>query len=174
MKKHFLYLAMSSALLSACAIASAEDKPFYFEAGFTGLTYTEPGYSLNPSAVRAVIGTKIYENIALEAMGAIGVASGKIGVVSLDLNNGIGLFVKPYVRVNDLIELFGRAGYFRGEYTATAPGVSLKTSGSDLAYGVGASIKVVENISLTVDYMAYYDKSSITTNGWTLGAKFGF
>lgn len=154
--------------------AQAEEKANYVEAAFGRLNYEESGYRLTPSVGRIMLGAKVSENVALEALGAIGMGSSTTGIVTLKVNHGFGAYVKPFFPVNEKVDLFGRFGVFNGSLTASAPGVSISTSGSSFSYGAGVSVTVAENISLVADYMSYYDKNSITINGWSVGAKFGF
>ncbi len=164
-------------ILAAAGIGSsalAQEKTNYVEGAFGQLTYEESGYSLTPTIGRLVVGGKVADNLALEVMGAAGFGSSTVGVVTLKVNNAFGAYAKPYIKINEKVELFGRLGFTRASLTASGPGATISTSGGDVSYGIGIGVEVAENISLVADYMSYYDKSSISIKGWSVGAKFGF
>lgn len=155
-------------------LALAGEKSGYVEGAFGQLAYEESGYRLTPTVARVMLGAKVADNLALEALGAVGMGSSTSGIVTLKVNHGFGAYAKPFFSVNDKVELFGRVGMFNGSLTASAPGVSISTSGSSFSYGAGIAVNIAENIALVADYMSYYDKNSITVTGWTIGAKFAF
>lgn len=67
------------------------------------------------------------------------------------------------------LELFGRIGYARTQRSVSVLGFSQKESANSLAYGVGAGYAINDKITLSLDYMSYYDRKDIQFKGPTLG-----
>jgi opacity protein-like surface antigen len=90
------------------------------------------------------------------------------------LDSGFGAFLRPQLKLGDALQVFGRVGYFRASLSGKSGPVEVKTSGGDIAYGLGVSYGVSDGVAITADYMWYYDKSSVAIKGFAVGAKFGF
>jgi hypothetical protein len=172
MKKAFT-LAMGIPLLMIGA-ANAQQKQNYAEVGYVALRYSEPGAKASPSAGRLIVGSNVMDNLGVEVMGAMGLGSGTADGVSVKLDSGFGAFLRPQLNLGDALQVFGRVGYFRSSITGKSGPVEVKTSGGDIAYGVGLSYGVTDRVAITGDYMWYYDKSSVAIKGFSIGAKFGF
>ena len=71
-------------------------------------------------------------------------------------------------------EVYARLGYFRGEISASGAGLRVSSTGSDFSYGLGAAFNVSKDTAITLDYTVFYDKSSITVNGFGVGLRFNF
>lgn len=172
MKKTFT-LAIAIPLLMIGA-ANAQQKKNYAEVDYVAVRYSEPGAKASPSAGRLIVGSNVADNLGVEVMGIIGLGSGTTGGVSVKMDSGIGAFLRPQLKLGDSLELFGRVGYFRAAISGKSGPVEIKTSGGDIAYGAGLSFGVTNNVSITGDYMWYYDKSSVAIKGFSVGAKIGF
>ena len=174
MTKLLVKAAVLATFVTCGSAAHANDVAGYAEIAYGQINYEESGYKFTPGMGRLIVGGAVNDNLALEVMGALGMGKSTSGIVSLEINNAFGLYARPFLKLNDTFEVFGRVGYFRGSITASASTISISDSGSDLSYGIGAGVKVAEKISIVADYMTYYDKNSIKINGWTVGAKIGF
>jgi opacity protein-like surface antigen len=172
MKKAFS-LAMAIPLLMI-GTANAQQKQNYAEVDYVALRYSEPGAKASPSAGRLIVGSNVMENLGVEVMGAIGLGSGSTDGVSVKLDSGFGAFLRPQLKLGDALQVFGRVGYFRASLSGKSGPVEVKTSGGDIAYGLGVSYGVSDGVAITADYMWYYDKSSVAIKGFAVGAKFGF
>jgi hypothetical protein len=168
-------LSLLTALVFASAGANAEGT--YVELGYGAMKYAEEGVSLKPTIGRAIVGRDVSENIAIEGMAAAGISSGDttysgIGI-SLKLDNAVGFYVKPKLKINESLEVFGRAGLTHISGTATATGnrgsLSLDMSGSDTSFGIGAKVAISKTTYAVVDYMSYYSKNGVTVKGYTFG-----
>jgi len=154
--------------------ANAQQKQNYAEVDYVALRYSEPGAKASPSAGRLIVGTEVMDNLGVEVMGAIGLASGTSGGVSVKMDSGIGAFLRPQLKLGEALQVFGRIGYFRASLTGKSGPAEVKTSGGDIAYGLGVSYGVTDSVAITGDYMWYYDKSSVAIKGFSVGAKFSF
>lgn len=171
-------------LIAALAFtaASAQAEGSYLELGYGAMKYSEPGISLTPTAARVIYGQDMSENLAIEGMAAAGISNGNTtysGVgITLKLDNAYGVYIKPKLKINDSVEVFGRAGYTHISGTATATGnrgsLTLDMSGGDTSFGIGAKVAISKNIYAVVDYMSYYSKDKVTVKGYTFGLSMPF
>lgn len=172
------------ACLAACALLAtggaqaqsrpkADDTPFYGEIGYSALTYKEPIGQAHPKSVRLLGGYELNPNLAVEAQVLLNAKEGKTTIDGVEnkakVDNTWGLFLKPKVMVMPDLELFGRAGFARSQRTVSGPGFSSKDSGNSFAYGLGAAYAISDKVSLSLDYMSYYDRKDIQIKGPTLG-----
>lgn len=169
-------LAFAAASLAFAAAANAQmPSGAYAEVGYTAATYTSSGTSktVNPSAIRLIVGGNINTNLGLEGMAAFGAGSSNVNVSGVDIavkiDNMYGLYLKPKYQLNDDVELFGRVGFAHVGASASAMGVSATDSVDGASYGVGGSFKLKDKYSLNVDYMSYGSKDGGNYNGLTVG-----
>ena len=118
------------------------------------------------------------ENLAIDGMAGFGANDGSLTISGVTIKGHVdsfyGVYLKPKAKLSESIEVFGRIGYANSKLTASAPGIAISASGSDVSYGVGGSVKVAKNMSLNLDYMSYYNKNGTSVNGITLGLGFNF
>ena len=67
----------------------------------------------------------------------------------------MGVYLKPKVKLNDAIEIFGRVGYARFKGTVSGAGISETASENGFSYGAGLSYAINPTTYLNVDYMQY-------------------
>ncbi len=98
-----------------------------------------------------------------------------VSTIKLEIDNAIGLYLKPKTKLNDNVEIFGRVGIARVSGSVTATGFGTE-SGSDnsFSYGAGLSYAINPSTSLTADYMSYLNKDGAKINGFTFGVGFKF
>ena len=80
-------------------------------------------------------------------MAATGLRSSSVGVINLKVNNALGLYLRPYVNLSESVELFARAGVFRGSLTASAGSFAVSATGADFSYGVGIALKPSQDVA---------------------------
>lgn len=163
----------------AASVAQAQTSPkedagaFYGELGYTGLTYKEPEAKTHPAEIRLIGGYEVHPNLAVEAMGLFNAKEGNVDFFGQQFKVKVdsiwGVFLKPKVAVTPEVELFGRLGYARSQRTVSVDGLSLKESANSFAYGVGAAYAINKRVSLSLDYMSYYNRENIHIHGPTLG-----
>lgn len=175
MTKKFQKSLLLAALITVfTSSAHAEDKKNYTELGFGRLAVEDSGFRLTPFIGKLSVGTKLMDGIAVEGMVATGLASSSIGGVTVSVNNAVAAYIRPFVKLNDDLELFARLGYFHGTLTASSFIGTVTATGNDFSYGIGAAMKVSESTALTVDYTSFFNNNGTNVYGYTIGARFGF
>lgn len=172
--------------LAIMTVAVAANAQTYGEIGYTGTTYKDNsdniGIKASPAAVRGIIGQELNPNLAVEGLVAFGLGDATVKVngrsvstIKLEIDNAIGLYLKPKTKLNDNVEIFGRVGIARVSGSVTATGFGTE-SGSDngFSYGAGLSYAINPSTSLTADYMSYLNKDGAKINGFTFGVGFKF
>ena len=152
--------------------AQGDSGGFYGEIGYTGLTYQEPEVKTHPAGIRLIGGYAPHPNLAVEVMGLVNAKDDKVDLFGqtfkLKVDNVWGVFLKPKVAVTPELELFGRLGYARSERTLSIGGLSQSESGNSVAYAIN------KRVSLSFDYMSYYNRDDIRIQGPTLGVGIKF
>jgi len=164
------------ALVSSTAFAqrmgaTANDNNVYAEIGYQGLSVkNETNETTKPYAARIVIGTELTPDLGLELMtGSTTSKDDKYGYESK--TSYYGLMLKPQASISDKMSVFARAGFVKASITSSAA-AAYETS--DWAYGVGISSKISDKAYVSMDYMSYFNKNSISVKGLTfsIGTKF--
>jgi opacity protein-like surface antigen len=164
----------------AAGTASVQAQGLYGEVGYTPLKLESRvgglDFSSRPSNVRGIIGYELNDNLAVEGMLGLSAQDSSVKVnginsgVKSEVDNMVGVFVKPKIEVVEGLELFGRLGAAR-----TKLSVGNETdSATSVAYGFGASYKLNPALSLNADYMTYHDKDDTTLKGVTVGVGYKF
>ncbi|MFM8576396.1 MAG: outer membrane beta-barrel protein [Limnohabitans sp.] len=178
-------LAIAAAVLIATIGAQAQT---YGEIGYTATTATTNingnGIKASPSAIRGILGYELSPNFAVEGMVAFGMSDGTLKVngqsvpgAKMEIDNAVGVYIKPKTKLNDHLAIFARAGFIRAKSTTTtATGGIGSVTGSEnsFSYGAGMSYAISPKTALTVDYMQYLNKDGFKVNGFTLGVGFKF
>ena len=169
-------IAAAIALAAAAGSASAQ---VYGEVAYHALNVDESGIeNLSIGALGVTLGYEAHPNLAVEAMLAVGVQDDSVTVSGIrvegQLDNSMGLFLKPKLRVADGLELFARLGWAHSKITVRALGVSLSDDGNDLAYGLGAQYSFNKNMYVTGSYMNLYNKNDFKVDGWNIGLGYKF
>ena len=165
----------------------AQTSGVYAEVGYTMLSTSASvdGGTLasDPTMLRLMVGTEINENLALEGMAGFGMSNDEVRVNGISLSSLVstsfkvrsayGIFIRPKTMLNDSVELFGRLGYTKANYSMAVASVNLSDSESGFSYGVGASYKLTEAAKITVDYTSYVSDVA-DTDGITFGLRYSF
>jgi opacity protein-like surface antigen len=183
MKNIFLMVALTL-LTNSVFAQKKQDSKSYFDVGYSTFAYSDPTANLKPTGIRAIYGQNTTENFGWEGLVGLGMnedsAQFTLGTVGLKIGTVLGLYGKGYVKLNDSFEIFGRLGYASVSRDITCSPVanctsaSSKETGNSISYGTGLKFEVAKNISITGDYMSYYNRESITVNATTIGVSFGF
>ena len=172
------FAAITLALAAAGAQAQSSANALYGEIGWSQITYKESGYSINPSVLRALIGTEVHPNLAIEGMFGFGIADDSVRIGSSNVKGEIdstwGVFIKPKLALTPDLDAFVRLGYAKTKLSVSVPGYRISDTGGDISYGVGASSKLSKQVSANVDYMSYYNKDNVKGTGLTLGLGLNF
>jgi len=167
------------AAVAACAAAQAQTAtPFYAEVGYTGITYEEPAAKAHPGMLRGIFGWEASPYVAVEAMGAFSAHDDTVDLagtnVDVKVEHSWGLYVKPKLKLGSTVELFGRLGFTESRIKASSRWGSASDTGNDVSYGIGLNFAFTKAMYGAVDYMRYYDKDSVTIDGYTVGLGFKF
>lgn len=175
------------AIASAVALAAiGAQAQTYGEIGYTATTAKTnvdgDGIKASPSAIRGIFGYELNPNLAIEGMVAFGMSDATVKFngqsvpgVKMEIDNAIGLYIKPKTKLNDSVEVFARAGFARVKGTVSATGYGSETdSENSFSYGAGMSYAINPTTALNVDYMQYLNKDGFKVNGFTFGIGFKF
>ncbi len=170
-------IAFIAAALLSTGLAQAQNSPFYVDAGYSALQLrtSNPDTKKGLGALRGIAGWEVHPNIALELMAATGVSDAKYdGGGKIKLTHALGVFAKPKFAVTDQIEVFGRAGWVRTTLKGSDGTSSTTDHGQDIAWGLGASYKIMPGWSASLDYTRYYNKESVRIEGIGLNVGYRF
>ena len=181
MKSHIVALSVALACTGAFAQSKAKNDSAYIELGYNSGQYNvdEVKGLSNANHLLITLGKNMSENYALEGVFATGMseASTAGNTVNIKLSSSYGLYVKPKMMISDSIELFARVGYFNAKPNLTIPSDTTQNqsySGTALSYGLGASMKIVNNIYGNLDWMQMYKKDGIDIKGMGLSVGYKF
>lgn len=171
-----------SATLLACAAAQAQT---YVELAYTATTVEidRRGFNIEtkPSALRGIVGYEFNPNLAVEGMVAFGVGTSSITAngqsvadANFKINSALGLYLKPKIKLNNEIEIFGRLGFASTKSTVSDTADTSTGSWSSFSYGAGVSYAITPKISLNADYMQYLNEDKETVNGFNFGVGYKF
>lgn len=176
-------LAIASALALTVIGAQAQT---YGEVGYTTTTAKQSTEGIDikasPAAIRGILGYEINPNLAIEGLVAFGMGDSTIKVngvsqpgAKLEIDNAVGIYVKPKMKLNENVEVFARAGFARVKGTVSVAGVGSESdSENSFSYGAGLSYSINPQTSVNVDYMQYLSKDGFKVNGFTFGVGFKF
>ena len=187
MKKYLLSL-MTLCLLTS---AQAQLKPnqqrsignsVYVEASLNSLNYSQTGLTLNPTALRAILGKNLGPNFGYEALVAFGTSNGE---KTVDCTKAIakidpifGGYIKARKELAPGLEVFARFGAasvvkkLSGTYYEKPDPINERMG--SLSYGLGVKIGVTRDASFVADYMSYYNRKQESIDGYSLGLALDF
>jgi hypothetical protein len=122
---------------------NADGSSYYLGALLSRVNYKENGFSdAHPTALALMGGWRMNPYFGLEARLGGGVASDRISVpgvgsVDLKVRSYFSALVRGSLPVSDQFDVYAVAGGTRGEFSASAGGVSASGSDSSFSYGVG-------------------------------------
>lgn len=174
-------LAASIAMTSAQVLAQVYGEVSY-QATTIKSTINGNSVQSKPGAVVGYIGYDLHDNLAIEGSLSLGVGSADTTVngasqsnpVSTKIDHGYGVYLKPKVRVDESVEVFGRLGYTQGKSTSSTATVSSSETKSDWAYGLGVNYALSTKTYLTATWMRLYDKDNTKSTGMTVGVGYRF
>ncbi|ART81913.1 hypothetical protein CBP31_04115 [Oceanisphaera profunda] len=125
-------------------------------------------------ALYARLGTEFTENFSGEIRVGTGLDDDKVNGNKVELNYFYGAYVRGTIPIADAFYPYAIVGATRAELEESSLGQSIKGSGTDISFGVGADIRLTSNTDLNIEYMNYYDKNDISVNGLSLGFTYRF
>lgn len=142
----------------------------YFEVGYAQISYKESGISTySIPAVKGTFGYVVSNGIALEGYLATGVGDDtqtyRIVPIKLSIDSMYGTYVRPFLKISESAEIYGRLGFSEVKLTGSNGNVRINATGNDFSYGVGAAYSVSKTTQMVFDYMMYYSKGDIKITG---------
>ena len=183
MKKTLLVLA--TVALSTSVMAQTSGK-YYSDVMYGAVTMKDTSSSslgsFNTSLARLSFGSVVADNLAVEGFITQGLASDSKTIqgvkVELKTKTGYAVAIRPFIKANENIEIFGRLGYMNNEaeLTASANGrsASLTKKSTRYMYGVGATYKINSGLSAVVDYTSLENKEEADVSLLSIGLRFNF
>jgi hypothetical protein len=175
---------LSAILLGASVGSQAQtqaDPKLYAEIGYAATTFkvedAADQFKAKPALLTGIVGYQIHPNVAVEGLLGLGAKSSEIkwnGAatgVNVKINNTMGVFVRPSVKVSDEVELFARLGYLRSKLTLSDAFGSVSDTDNGVAYGLGGNVYLYKTSYLQLNWTSYYNKDDVKING--LGVAYG-
>jgi len=180
------FVAASALFAVTAALSAPAAAQFYGEVSYvtTRTRIVDSGFEFksSPTALRGFIGYSLNPNLAVEAMLVTGLSSDTIKASgftvpgsSFDVDRGLGLYLRPSLKLADSVELFGRAGFARIKGTAALAGVgSDADTETSFSFGAGLAYLINPRTRITADFMQYLNKDGFKANGYAIGLGFSF
>ena len=153
--------------------AQAQDKS-YFSVGYGQAAYEAFGGRWVPTILRFTVGTNVMDNLAIEGMVATGVRESKVSGINIEVQKMVGLYAKPFIKMNENFEAYGRVGMLRTTVDASASGISTSETDSSFSYGAGIQYNPDSRGGIFFDYMNYYSKDGEKIFGFNSGVNIKF
>lgn len=67
--------------------------------------------------------------------------------------------------INQQFAVYGKLGFFRWDLDASAPGISIGETGTDLTYGIGVRYYFTKNLAVRAEWQRYNDIGNDATTG---------
>lgn len=185
MKKAFAFVALTAAMVSTGALAQNVGG-MYGEVAYSEVKITDTSAdnigSYTPTAARLTLGKVVVDNVALEGFVVQGMSSDShlVSNVAVDvkLKTSYGLAIRPFVKLNDDLEVFARLGTARmkGKVTASNGNASLSSDGSSThtLYGIGAAYTLNKEWKAVIDYTKLTEKDDMKATMVSVGARYSF
>lgn len=189
MKKLLAIAAVVAATVSPSAMAQSVGSVYgelaYTTVSIKDVSSTDLG-TFKPTAGRFGVGTVVHDNLAIEGFLLQGLAKDSRSVtvsnvaanVDVKLKTSYGVALRPFVNLNNDIQLFGRIGSVRAEIegTVSANGRSVSDSSKSThtIYGVGVSYKLNNAMSAIVDYTKLSTKEDTESSMVGFGIRYNF
>jgi len=186
MKK--ISIAVTCFLGAICSTAFAENNDWYAEAAYGVSNVTDLSYDLKytPGFARLTVGKVVAENWAIEGLLTQGVTSSTIAYssytnIKTKTNTGYGFAVRPFMKVTDNLELYGRVGWMQNNLNSKilyasngATYSSTDFSWSQYLGSVGVAYKINQNFSATLDYTSFSKRGDATVTQTAIGVRYNF
>jgi hypothetical protein len=182
MKNKILVAAIFSVATSGAFAQANKETGFYAQLGLAQAYYKESSGNFNNSMGALMAGYNINKYIAAEVMAAgnlnsANFQSGNV-IYNAKVSSAYGGYAKFSLPVNDDFSLFARIGATNATLQATGTNgtrsASAWSSGTDYSYGAGAQFNFTKDVYGQVDYMSYYNKSSVTVTAPSISVGYKF
>ncbi len=185
MKNKLVYIILACSLLLFNQPTIAQPYgDYYAGAQYAKGDYNEEGISASfePSMIVGRFGKFFNPYVAVEARLGMGLDDDtqfipELGVNGVDgtleLNSLIGVYLAGHLNLTASSSLYAIVGSSRVEAKASVPAfpaVNSTEADSDLSYGVGVNIGILNNVALNIEYMQYLDADHFDLSAIAVGA----
>jgi opacity protein-like surface antigen len=177
-KTKYTLIALLALVAASASSAQSASDAYYGEVGYLNMKFTDnTNVAPTPKLLRFVIGKKINENLAVEAMAGLTVSKGDWSQASMKgelSGTTYGINLKPKVNIANGTELFARVGVARTSWKDDYTGGSSSDSATKAVYGAGVQTEFSKNTYGQLDYMSYGGRDGWKSNGFTvsIGTRF--
>jgi Outer membrane protein beta-barrel domain len=184
MKK--LSIALTCFLGTVCSTTFAEENSWYTEAAYVAANAAGTTYTFTPGLVRFTLGKVVADNWAIEGLLTQGVTSSSVAYsssvnIQVNGNSGYGFAVRPFMKVTDDVELYGRVGWMQSNLTSKVILASSGATYSSTDYSwsqymgsIGVAYKISKNFNATLDYSTFTQRDDVTTTQTAVGVRYNF
>ncbi|MDN7132702.1 porin family protein [Halomonas sp. MC140] len=134
--------------------------------------------SAEPPVFIAKVGHFVLDYVALEGRLGTSLNDDTITVfdtdVDIEVDHIAGLYAVGHLPLGSVASFYGVLGYTSAELTASIQDFSERSSDSGISYGGGIQGMFTPNVSGTVEYMSYLDKSDYDATAIGLGINYHF
>jgi len=177
--KNFFTL-VSFTLISASAFAQSNGLYGEVAYGATNIKDTS-SYNLGtwkPAVARFTLGKVIVDNVAVEGFLTQGISKSSVTYsgynFQIALNTSYGVALRPFYKLNDDFEVFGRVGKYVNKYTATISTTSSSGTYYNNIYSIGTAYKINNSFNLILDYTKFNNKGDADVSMTAVGLRYNF
>jgi len=169
-------------LVTSHSAMAASPGDTYIGVGFSQLTYSEDGFpDFNPTMLGLRAGYYLNRNFSVEGRLGLGIADDTKGVnyggfsgdINVEVDSLMGVYAVGHFPASDSFGFYGFLGFNNADITATATsgGTSFSYSDddSDIAFGIGAELKVSPASTINLEYGNFYDEDTVSVDAITIG-----
>jgi opacity protein-like surface antigen len=177
-KSLFSAVVIGSVTLLGAGTAQAQNG--YAGANLNFLEYSENGIDDDASLTAGTfrLGAQINQYLSGELRAGIGFNDDTVNIsgykVDIELDSFFGAYLRGGFPVTEKIYPYAVFGVTRGKLTASFQGFSKSDSETDTSFGVGVDFTVVDQVTLNVEYMSWFDKDGAEIDGFSVGASTAF
>ena len=153
-KIRLLACAIIVASTTLAATASAETNGWYVEGQYS--TFDLDGLE-DVDAVGLVIGNNVADNFAIEFIVGSGAGGETKGGVTLELDQYYGVVLKPNMNIGEKVNIHVKMGRAYASVKAKAGGLTVRDSGNDWVWGLGADIDFNDSVYGSIGYTIVND-----------------
>ena len=175
MKKLFVLLLGVTVVMASYAQTNG-----YVGVSYLGGEYSEDGFiDIDLNGFRILGGVPVNEYFAVEGMFLYVTGDETFEDVDIELDGfAVSVFAKGILPIHEYVSFYGLLGLSYGSLEADlSDGInsaSVSEDDSSISYGVGAEIKIVDNLAAHADYIMYLNKSDYDVGGFALGLTYKF
>lgn len=155
----------------SCSALAAEP---YVGVNWVRAAYDETSFeTANPTALAVRVGGEINPNLAVEGRLGIGLAKDTVSGIDLDIDNFYGAYVRGLLPTGTVTP-YGMLGWTKGKATASAGGLAVSDSDSDMSYGIGLDAWISKTVALNAEIGRLLKGDGYKIDALSLGVVFKF